>query len=65
MIICKYCNQEMEDKGFKADGHRYHFKCLKTFRKEIDRQKYQGKIKPGQENRVQTPGQHKYIKEQQ
>lgn len=56
-LVCKYCKEEIVDKkkdSRKADGKRYHMWCLRKFRKEIDRQKYQGKIKPGQENKIKT-----------
>ena len=55
MLICKYCNDEIEDKkrdSRKADGLRYHIKCLRIFRKKIDKQKQLGKISPGKENEV-------------
>lgn len=52
MKYCKYCNEEIEGKSYTADGHRYHIKCLRKFRKKIDKQKNMGYIKPGQENKV-------------
>jgi hypothetical protein len=60
-LYCKYCNEEIEGKGYKADGERYHLKCVRKFRKEIEKQKNQGRIKPGQENKVAV---NKYIKDQ-
>jgi len=50
---CEYCKEEMEDKGYKADGKRYHLKCVRKFRKEIDRQKRNKGIEVGKLNNIQ------------
>jgi len=51
-VYCNYCNSLIEEKSYKADGKRYHLKCLRKFRKKIEIQKNLGKIKPGKENEV-------------
>jgi len=51
---CEYCNKELIEKGYKADGKRYHLVCVRKLRKEIEKQKRLGKVKHGQEQTFQT-----------
>lgn len=62
-LYCKYCNQEILDKKKDsriADGERYHIVCLRIFRKELEKLRQSGKLKPGQENKVPV-NQDKFI----
>lgn len=54
-LYCEYCNELIIDKkkdSRVADGKRYHLKCVRKLRKEIDRMKQTGHLKPGHENKV-------------
>lgn len=54
-LYCDYCDLPILDKkkdSRRADGKRYHIKCLRILRKKIDKLKRLGKIKQGQENQV-------------
>jgi len=59
---CKYCNELIKGKSYTADSHRYHIKCLRKFRRDIDKQKMNGKIREGQENTVKVNN-NRYINE--
>ena len=61
-LICKYCNEEItEGKGYKADGERYHLKCVRKLRKELEKMRQAGKVKPGQEHKVAVNNSNKYL----
>ncbi len=56
-LYCTYCNEEILNKkrdSRKTEGKRYHIKCVRKLRKELEIMKNQGKIKPGQEHKVAT-----------
>jgi hypothetical protein len=52
--ICEYCQIEIKEKSYKAEGKRYHLNCVRKLRKKLERMKREGKIKPGQESEVDT-----------
>ena len=60
-LVCNYCKGAIEDKSYSAGGYKYHLKCLRIFRKEIDKQKQLGKIREGKENDVQVGNSTKFI----